>query len=836
MGAYSALSAQVTMNYYLPDLNYDKDIPTPKAVIGHQIGEWHLSHDKLYNYLEKLCEASENCLLREYARTHEHRPLVQLVISSKENLKNLDEIKAKRRQLVEGKAAINEAELKDLPIVIYQGYSVHGNESSGANASSLVAYYLLAGESAELDNLLDEAIILLDPCYNPDGLQRFSTWANMHKHQTLVTDPASREFNEVWPGGRTNHYWFDLNRDWLFNIHPSSKGRIESFQEWQPDILTDHHEMGSNSTFFFQPGIPSRTNPNTPQINQDLTEEISHFHAAALDSLGSLYYSKESFDDFYYGKGSTYPDINGSIGILFEQASARGHLRDTDNGLLSFPFTIRNQIATSLSTQRAAINLKEDILAYKANFFRTKENKQGAYVFSAEDRYIADYFIQMLNRHEVKVYEAKEDLKLDQQAFPQAATYIVPKDQRQSMLIKTLFETVHDFRDSLFYDVSTWTLPLALNLPYAESAKSLGLGDQVMQLEEKAAQVLSEDCYALAIDWEAYLAPAMLYQLLADDIKVKVVQDNARVKSTDREIDLKKGTLIIPINNQPIEKSALIDKITQLSDTYQVTSYTINSGRTVTGKSIGSPSQKALSLPKVAMIIGSGVNPYEAGATWYQLDQRYQIPVSMLDKQDLAKRHLNNYDIIIMPDGQYHKEEFPTDNVKKWIESGGCLLAFRKAINFCNNMGWIKVQKKAADQRSKAKVYFENMAQARGAEVIGGAIFNTEIDLAHPLFYGYNTTNLPVFKRGTQFYEPTENRIATPMKYTVDPVMSGYTSKRNAQFASEAAAITCHGLGAGRVIAMVDNPNFRGYWLGGSKLFANALFFNDLIPGAALEK
>ena len=210
--------------------------------------------------------------------------------------------------------------------------------------------------------MLDELVILFDPSFNPDGLQRFAYWANTNKNQILTADPNDREYNEVWPGGRTNHYWFDMNRDWLPAQLPESQARIKTFTKWLPNILTDHHEMGTNSSFFFQPGIPSRVNPLTPAMNQKLTQKIGSFHVEAFDKLGSLYYSEEDYDDFYYGKGSTYPDINGGIGILFEQASSRGHIQESDNGLLTFPFTIRNQLTAGLSTTlKAAAEMRLEV-------------------------------------------------------------------------------------------------------------------------------------------------------------------------------------------------------------------------------------------------------------------------------------------------------------------------------------------------------------------------------------------------------------------------------------------------------------------------------------------
>ena len=363
------LVAQVDITYYLPDIEYDPAIPTPKSVIGHQVGEWHISHDKLVQYMEKLAASSDRIIIQEYARSHENRPLLNLIISAPKNLVRINEIKDIHRKLCTPNEA-DQVNTANEPIVVYQGYSIHGNESSGVNASMLVAYYLAAGQSPEVLNKLENGIFIIDPAYNPDGINRFASWVNSHKSKHLVSDPADREYTEAYPRGRTNHYWFDLNRDWLLLSHPESQGRIKVFHDWKPNILTDHHEMNTNSTFFFQPGIPSRTNPNTPQRNQDLTEEIGHFHAHALDSINSLYYTKSSFDDYYYGKGSTYPDANACVGILFEQASSRGHLQESVNGLLSFPFTIRNQVVTSLSTQEAAISKRKEMLDYQRSFYK----------------------------------------------------------------------------------------------------------------------------------------------------------------------------------------------------------------------------------------------------------------------------------------------------------------------------------------------------------------------------------------------------------------------------------------------------------------------------------
>jgi len=252
-----------------------------------------------------------------------------------------------------------------------------------------------------------------------------------------------REYSEIWPRGRTNHYQFDMNRDWLPVQLPESKARIASFHKWLPNILTDHHEMGSNSSFFFQPGIPSRTNPLTPQMNQDLTKEIATYHAKALDKIGSLYYSEESFDDFYYGKGSTFPDINGSIGILFEQASSRGHAQETVNGILTFPFTIRNQFTAALSTLEAARKMRIKILQYQQDFYKESRRTgvDKAIVFGDEKDAATSYHLaEVLTRHQIKIHEVKEDFTENGKTFKKGYSYVVPMNQKNQRLVKAMFD------------------------------------------------------------------------------------------------------------------------------------------------------------------------------------------------------------------------------------------------------------------------------------------------------------------------------------------------------------------------------------------------------------
>ncbi|HEY0731072.1 MAG TPA: M14 metallopeptidase family protein, partial [Chitinophagaceae bacterium] len=442
------------IHYFLPDsVNYNPAIPRPKNILLHDVGEWHVTHDKLVTYMKAVADAApERVKMETMGLTYENRPQVLLIITSPKNHQRLEQIRQQHIALSDPEKS-GSIDINDMPAVVWIGHSIHGNEASGANAALVSAYYLAAGQGKQIDDLLDNVVILFDPSFNPDGLQRFSTWVNQHKSKNLVTDPNSREFNEVWPGGRFNHYWFDLNRDWLPAVHVESQNRLAYFHMWKPNILTDHHEMGSNATFFFQPGVPSRVNPLTPPKNQVLTQKIADYHTAFLDRIGSMYFTKEGYDDFYYGKGSTYPDVNGAIGILFEQASSRGHAQQTNNGVLTFPFTIRNQFTTTLSTLEAARSLRKELLSFQKEFYKQVQSEAAsyavkAYVFGDEhDKGKTADFLTMLQRHQISIYKLGSDLTVDGNKFKKESSYIVPSNQPQHRLIRSIFEKTFDYKD-----------------------------------------------------------------------------------------------------------------------------------------------------------------------------------------------------------------------------------------------------------------------------------------------------------------------------------------------------------------------------------------------------
>ena len=821
----SSQDYQVSLDYFLPNnLSYNSEIPTPASVIGYELGDWHITHDKLLQYMYRLAESSDRISIENRGETFEGRPLILLYISSPKNQKHLQEIRKKHVSLTE-KGADN-IEVSNLPIIVYQGFSIHGNEPSGSNAALAVAYYLAAAQGPEIDLLLDKSVILFDPSLNPDGLQRFAYWANMHKGKNINPDPNDREYNEIWPGGRTNHYWFDMNRDWLPVQLPESQARIKTFHDWYPNILTDHHEMGTNSTFFFQPGIPSRTNPLTPNKNQELTGKIGKYHAKDLNKIGSLYYSKESFDDFYYGKGSTFPDINGGIGILFEQASSRGHAQESENGVLTFPFTIRNQFIAALSTLKAAIEMREEILNYQKTFYinaRKESSSTGVIVFGDEkDATKVQKFIDILKHHRIKVHYLKKDFSKNGKEFKRESSYVIPKNQKQHLLINAMFQKRTNFQDSLFYDVSAWTLPLAFNLNYEENESINKLGDQISENKRNITLPPLLSTYAYLMEWNDYNTPKVLNQILEKGLRAKV----GLKPFTLEGIKYDYGTILIPVQNQKLNTKELFKFINKLVEENKVIINSVSTGLSK-GIDLGSRNFKLVGPQKVALLVGQGITPYDAGEIWHLFDQRYDMLITKLDTRDFRKKDLSKYTDIIVPNSWGTLlTKSDAQKIKNWIKQGGTLIGYKNIGKWFDKHEILKIDFKTKENTAR-NISFDQKRDFFGAQVIGGAIFETKIDRSHPIVFGYKNEKIPVFRNSTLFMKLDTNSYNNPIKYTNNPLLSGYISDKNLLELKNTSMCKIGTLEKGKIIYFTDNTNFRAFWYGTNKLLMNAIFFGN---------
>ncbi|SDM97485.1 M14 family metallopeptidase [Kriegella aquimaris] len=818
----------VDLDYYLPDnITYDQSIPKPQEVIGHEVGEWHVTHDKLVFYMHELAKASDRITIENRGQTFEGRPLLLLTVTTPQNHKNIEKIREDHLALTEvNTSSLN---IETMPIVVYQGFSIHGNEPSGSNAALAYAYYLAAAQGPEIERILENIILLVDPAFNPDGLQRFAYWANTNKSINLNADNNEREYHEVWPGGRTNHYWFDMNRDWLPVQLPESRARIETYHNWMPNILTDHHEMGTSSTFFFQPGEPDRVHPLTPKLNQELTTEIATYHAKALDKIGSLYYSEEQYDDYFYGKGSTFPDVNGGIGILFEQASSRGHIQESQNGILTFPFTIRNQFTTALSTIEAAKEMRVKILRYQQDFFKnvglmSAISRTKALVFGDnKDAAKTWHLAEILQRHKIKFHELSNDISFDGKSYKKGYSYVVPMNQKNQNLIKAMFEKRTTFSDSLFYDISAWTFPLAFNLDYSESRSLKIAGKEVVSLTPLSGKIDSQSNYAYLFEWNEYYTPKALNKILNKGIRAKVAKQPFSLDGKNYGY----GTIMVPVQNQVLAASELYDFLNKVAQESKIEITAANSGLTK-GIDLGSNSFSPLGKQRVAMLVGSGIDAHGAGEIWHLFDTRYDMKITKIDIAYFNSVDLSKYTDLIIPNMGSSLSKDQSKKLKEWVEAGGTLIGYQKTINWLNKNELIKLQLRK-DTLVGKHISFGQKNDFKGAQNTGGAIFEAKLDLSHPINFGYKDDRLPFFRNTNIYIEPDKNSYNNPIQYTNNPLLSGYISEENLALLKNSVPFQVQYIGKGRIIVFTDNTNFRAFWYGTNKLLMNAIFFGKMM-------
>lgn len=825
--------SQEKTDYFLPaGVNYDTRIPTPGQFFKMQMGEWHLTHDQVLNYIREIDQLSDRAILVEYGRTWENRPLVYLVFSSPENQQKLDELKQLHFNFSEPGSTLK---AEDVPLVVNLGYGVHGNESSATNSAVLTAYYLAAAQGEKIDKLLNNTIILVDPCLNPDGFTRHSTWANMHQSSTVMTKTDSRQYREVWPGGRTNHYWFDLNRDYLLLVHPESRGRVKNFHEWKPNIVTDHHEMDANSTFFFQPGVKSRNNPLTPEKNYELTHGIAQFHAAYLDKIGAPYFTEEQFDDYYFGKGSSYPDINGSIGILFEQAGFRGRIRETANGVRKLAYGIRNQFTVTLSTLDAAVEMKNELLSFQRSFYAdalelAKKEGATAYIFGSEtDKIKTQEFVKLMNQHQIEVFENSKEIRADGKVFKPGNSYVVQVKQKQYRLIKSIFEVNTTFADSTFYDVSTWTLPYAFGIPFAKiEANPAGEKAQAIKVVGKITGGKSNLGYVFR--WNEYTAPQALFELQNAGLVTKVAVEPFSLTIDGKTEQFTYGSVLVQVAD-PLAADQVFRLVSQVAEKTGVDFYAAATGLTPSGIDLGSNSFVRLQKPEVMMLVGGNASSSDAGELWHLFDQKYRIPVCLTESNMLTTVQLEKYNVLILPGGTYPELTGETANkVKDWVKNGGVLIAYRGASAWTvkNELSKIKFKKTIQPDTTRFLNYADRLKETNENN-ISGAIFYAEMDLTHPLCFGYSVKNLPIFKADELVAESLNVKFAGPVNFTKNPYTSGFVSGKNLERVKNAPVVTVESFGRGKVITYHENMAFRGIWMATNKLFINAVFFGNTI-------
>ena len=814
--------------YYEKYAPFDENIKSPEEFLGYPIGEMHTRHDLIVSYMTYLSNTSDKADMFSYATSYEGRKLIYLIVSSPKKINNIDEIRKSHLSYIkpDDENYIQSDKPTDFPVIINLGYNVHGNEPSSSEAAMLTAYTLISSKSKEVEEYLENSIVLIDPTINPDGRDRHTQWVNSYKGSPLVDDPQDAEHNEYWPGGRTNHYWFDLNRDVLLGIHPETRGKIEFHHNWYPNVTMDFHEMGTNSTYFFVPWkTHAAKDPVIPQENYEYFERLfGEFFAKGLDEIGSMYFSKEAFDKTYPGYHSSYGDLMGGIGMLFEQASSRGHKQVTQFGEITFPFTIRNQYVSGMNTVKGSVEMKDELMEYQQRFFASaltdadKKRTKGYSFKMGKDRNKTKAFLDKLMIHDIKVLKDKNN-------------FFVPTKQKNYRTVRSIFETNTEFRDSVFYDASAWSIANFYDIDYNSSSKDIQ-GVELDNLDNLFnVNKIDESEYAYIINSVDYNIPAVINSLVNSDILVSTAFKPFTINTSSGLIPFDYGSLVIPVSLQKISPKELFNKLENIQNKFQVNIYSAPSGLSSGGIDLGSRYVSPLKKQKAMMLVGTGVRSYEAGEVWHLLDQRVGMPISKIPIRNFDRVSLDTYTTMVIVSGSYDFNEDQIKKIKDWASNGNTIISIGSGSKFLIDNGIVNEKLLKSDKDEDRKDYqpYIDAQDNRGKERIGGIILNAHVDLTHPIGFGYEDSNIPVYRNNTVWIQPSDNEYSSVVRYTNDPLIDGFITDNNAKKLNSTISLLVSKIGNGRAVMFSDNPNFRGSWYGTNRLFLNAILLGDKI-------
>ena len=822
------------------NINYNIDIPTPASFLGRPLGAAPVRHHELVSYLQLVANLSNRLTIETIGFSHERRPILFVVATSESNQTKIDEIQKQHLALTE--PASNQNIKKDMPVITWLNYGVHGAESSGMDASLPTIYHLAAAKGKEIDALLKNSVILITAVFNPDGHANRIAWLDTFGGQIPNSNPEHIEHNYDGRLTRTNHYGFDLNRQWISATQPEPRAWVTKWHEWRPNVSVDYHEMGSEQTYYFSPGVPTRNHPLIPKQGMELVAKVVKPSEAILDSQKRLYFHGDRYDHFFLGKGSSFPLVNGGVGILHEASSARGVKIDTRNGIRTYRENIIKHFRTSIANAQGAVNNKIELLNYQKEFYgnvptRAAQHPIKAYILSAgKDKARLYHFIDLLNFHRINVYHLNNDVTLNQINYKRDETVIVPLNQSQHTLIRGMFDLAHEFEDSKFYDVSTWTLPLAYGLEYSE-INDVNLSDKLLgQLVDNAkpsAPQPDQPEYAYAFEWSNYYSPKALYRILNSSLFTKVALNPFTASTSKGIYEFDRGSIIVSFDRQAVTPEKIHKLLQDVAKDHGIEIHALTSGRSVAGSKtpdIGSQFNKAIQKPTILLVAGRDMDWYNVGEIWHLLDQRMEIPVTISDRNLMQNTEFDRYTHIIFAGGKYknYRPEFNKE-LEQWIRKGGTIIGIRQGADWIQNSlldGDVKNDKAEQINNSDIRYAYAEKEGRDPLEFIGGTIFAGDLDITHPLGFGYSNKNIALHKNTTSILSRPKNPYGTVIAYKDSPILSGYASENNQRAIANTAALVAERYGNGSIILFADDPNFRATWYGTNKLFLNSLFFS----------
>jgi len=807
---------------------FAQTIKSPSEFLGYEIGSRFTRHHKVVAYFKYVSNSVSNVKLEKYGETNENRPLYVSYISSQENISNLENIR-KENLSQTGIIAGNSANKK---AIVWLSYNVHGNEASSTEAAMLTLYELVTNKKAWLKN----TVVILDPCLNPDGRDRYVNWFHQVKSKPFNIDQNAKEHSEPWPGGRPNHYLFDLNRDWAWVTQVESQQRIAIYNKWMPHVHVDFHEQGINSPYYFAPAA-APFHEVISDWQRSFQTQIGKNHAKYFDKEGWLYFTKESFDLLYPSYGDTYPTYMGAIGMTYEQA---GHGRaglgvQTDEGeVLTLKDRAIHHMTTGLSTVEISSKNAEKLNTEFKKFFDNSNLNYKSYVLKNENDDKINRLKKLLDTHEIRYesakigsvkgynYNTQEEGRFD----VNNSDLVIHTDQPKGKMVKVLFEPNAKLADSLTYDITAWSLPYAHGLNTIASKSNVNSSKN--QSISAVKNTIDAAAYAYISKWNSLDDATFLSDLLQNNIVPRFTEKEFSTNGKS----FNKGTLIILRNDN--RNSNFDTKLIAIANKHQRELTPSSTGFVSSGVDFGSYSVKPINKQKVAVLSGQGTSSLSFGEIWHFFETQLEYPITNINSRDFGTTDLSNYDVLIVPNGTYKSllNKTTLNKVRKWTRSGGTLIAIGNALDsFADKEGFSLKTKKTNENSDKKKkdqkdnlTPFEDRERENIANLIGGSIFKSTVDTSHPMAFGYDSTYFSLKLSGMAYHYLNEGyNVAYFDKDTKN--VSGFAGSSAVKKVPESLLFGEEPMGNGSVVYMVDNTLFRAFWENGKLFIANAVFF-----------
>ena len=814
---------------------------SPKEFLGYELGDRFTRHHRVVEYFQHVATASPNMKLSSYGETYEHRPLMYAIVASADNLRDIETVRMDNLR----RAGMEAGSPSTKVSIVWLSYNVHGNEANSMEAAMQTLFELADPNNEKSKEWLKNTVVIIDPCINPDGRDRYANFYNQYGNSPANSAMEAKEHREPWPNGRTNHYWFDLNRDWAWLTQTESQSRIKIYNQWLPHVHVDFHEQGPNNPYYFAPAAEPYHEIITPW-QREFQVMIGKNHAKYFDAQGWLYFTKEVFDLYYPSYGDSYPTFNGAIGMTYEQAGGGGLSVMTKEGdPLTLKDRLTHHLTTGLSTVEITSQQSARVLSEFEKYFRDNlNNPSGVYktfVLKADNNPDkVQRLLALLDNHQVKyghpaTGKATKGFDFSTQTVQNfnlaAEDVVINIFQPKSKFITTLFEPQSKIADSATYDITAW------NLMYGSGLKGYALNEKIdvgkaFQVKTPATVASSEKPYAYIFKYQSLADVEFLALLMKKGIEVRSSLKAFTVEGKNFEA----GTLIITRRNN--EGVPDFDSVVQsLAQQMNRTIFTTRTGFVETGKDFGSGYVNYLKPPRIAVLVGEQTYSNSAGEVWYFFEQQIEYPITQIGTDYLKSIDLKKYDVLVVPEGNYRIfDESLLTVVSDWVSGGGRLVVLGSGLNaFADQKGFALKKyanedaKKAAEQKEKdqkmkdALTPYGDAERKSISEGMPGAVYKTTLDSTHPLAFGLGGAYYSLRENTLKFDYLEGGWNVGVIKGKAKPVL-GFAGYNVNMKLDNSLVFGVEDKGRGNVVYFVDNPLFRCFWENGKMVFANAVF------------